>query len=129
MGKERTELLPIRIPDDAGNEEVQIEVSGGDASRPYRPPPGGLDDLLTTIAAKYPSRALVASIYREGEGLATKGNLMPSLPDSVLETLVDRGATRDSVKLKQLSRRVIPTKKLIEGSHQVRVDVLPRTSF
>jgi hypothetical protein len=128
-GDEHTEILPIRVPDDAGGEEIQIEVTAGDASRPYRPMPGDLDDLLTTIQVGYPSRAMVVSIYREGEGLSTRGALMPELPDSVLETLVDRGATRDSVKLKQLSRRVIPTKKIVEGSHFVRVDVLPRKSF
>ena len=47
----------------------------------------------------------------------------------MLETLVDRGATRDTVKLKQLSRRVIPTKKIVEGLQYVRVNVLPRKSF
>ena len=129
MGSDRVQVLPIRIPDDAGGEEVQIKVEGGDVTRPYRPLPGDLDDLLTTIAAKYPSRSIVASVYRQREGLATQGNLMPSLPDSVLETLVDRGGTRNSIKLKQKSRRVIPTKKIIQGAHHVRVKVLPRTSF
>jgi hypothetical protein len=128
-GDEHTEVLPIRVPDDAAGEEIQIEITAGDASRPYRPIPGDLDDLLTTIEAGYPSRALVVSIYRQGEGLSTRGEIMAELPDSVLETLVDRGGTRDSVKLKQLSRRVIPTKKIVEGTHFVRVDVLPRKSF
>jgi hypothetical protein len=123
------ETLPIRVPDDAANQEIHIEIASGDSSRPYRPMPADVDDLLTTIQVGYPSRSIVVSIYREAEGLSTRGALMPELPDSVLETLVDRGGTRDSIKLKQLSRRVIPTKKIVEGMHFVRVNVLPRKSF
>lgn len=128
-GDEHVERLPIRVPDDAAGEEVQIEISAGDLQRPYRPMPADIDDLLTTIQASYPSRSMVVSIYRQGEGLSTRGNLMAELPDSVLETLIDRGATRDAVKLKQLSRRVIPTDKLVDGLQYVRVNVLPRKSF
>jgi hypothetical protein len=128
-GDEHVETYPIRVPDDAGNEEIQIEIASGDMSRPYRPIPSDIDDLLTTIQVAYPSRSVVVSIYREAEGLSTRGALMPELPDSVLETLVDRGGTRDAVKLKQLSRRVIPTKKIVEGIQFLRVDVLPRKSF
>ncbi|MBK8716978.1 MAG: hypothetical protein IPN32_19830 [Deltaproteobacteria bacterium] len=112
------------MPDDAAGEQIQIEIAGGDYVRPYRPLPGDLDDLVTTIASSYPSRALVASIYREHEGLSTKHGLLHELPDSVLETLADQSSTRDAVRFKQLARRVIPTKHIIEGIHTLRVDVL-----
>lgn len=125
-GEERTEVLPIRIPDDAGGEEIQVEIAGGDYIRPYRPLPGDLDDLVTTIAQTYPSRAMIASIYREHEGLATKHGLLHELPDSVLETLSDQSSTQSAVRFKQLARRVIPTKNIIEGIHTLRVEVLPR---
>lgn len=128
-GDRRTETLPLRIPDDAAGEQVQIEVAGGDFVRPYRPIPDSLDDLITTLARAYPPRSMVASIYREGEGLSTRHGLMPQLPDSVLETLVDRGSTVDSVKLKQLARRVLPAKKIIEGEHSIKVAVLPAKTF
>jgi hypothetical protein len=91
--------------------------------------PGELDDLLTTIAATYSSRTLVATVYRQGEGLSTRHGLMRSLPDSVLETLTDKTATRDTIRLKQMSRRVIPTSKIIEGIHTIKLDVLPPTSI
>lgn len=125
-GDARTETLPLRIPDDAGGEEIQIEITGGDYVRPYRPMPGDLDTLITTLATSYPSRAMVASIYRSHEGLSTKHGLLNELPDSVLETLADQSSTQDAVRFKQLARRVIPTKTIIEGQHTVRVNVLPR---
>lgn len=128
-GETRTELLPLRIPDDAGGQQVQIQVAGGNFVRPYRPIPGSLDDLVTTLASAYPPRAMVASIYRESEGLSTRHGLVHQLPDSVLETLVDRGSTVDSITFKQLARRVIPSKKIIEGEHNIKVDVLPAKSF
>lgn len=128
-GDTRTETLPLRVPADAAGEEILIEIAGGDGVRPYRPRPANLDDLLTTVTATYPSRALVASIYREGEGLSTRSGLIDGMPNSVLETLVDRGSTRNSVRFKQLSRRVIPTKKIIAGSHAVKIKVRSPKSF
>lgn len=129
QGKEHIESLPLRIPDDAGGQELMIEVAAGDMVRPYRPQPANLDDLLTTMQATYPSRAMVASIYRQSEGLSTKHGLVSNLPDSVLETLVNRGSTRSAVKFKHMSRRVIPTKKLIEGIHTIKVSVKRSSSF
>lgn len=128
-GEPRTEVIPIRVPDDAGGQEVEIELAGGDYVRPYRPIPGSLDDLITTLQASYPSRAMVATIYRQSEGISTRHGLVQDVPDSVLETLVDQGSTRDSIKFKQMSRRVLPTKRLIEGTHSIKVDVLPAKAF
>jgi hypothetical protein len=123
-GDERTEVLPLRIPDDAGGQEIKIVLTSGDAETPYRPLPNSLDDILTTIEQSYPPRSLVATIYREDEGLSTRHGLVNDLPDSVFESLIDGGSTRDAVRFKQMARRVIPTKKLIEGQHELKLDVL-----
>lgn len=125
-GEERTEVVALRIPDDAGNEEIRIEIAGGDYIRPYRPIPGDLDDLVTTIVQTYPSRSIIASIYREHEGLSTKHGLLNELPDSVIETLADQSSTQGAVRFKQLARRVLPSKNIIDGFHTIRLDVLPR---
>ena len=128
-GKERTEVFPIRIPDDAAGEEVMVELVAGDMAVPYRPLSDDLDDLVTTLTQSYPSRSIVATVYRESEGLATRKGLMPALPDSVLETMLDRGATQPSVRLKQMSRRVIPTKSIIVGAHRLKLHVKAPKSF
>lgn len=123
-GKERTEVIPLRIPDDAGGEEVKIVLASGDGQLPYRPLPKGVDDIITTIEQSYPSRSLVATVYRQDEGLSTEHGLIADMPDSVMESLIDRGGTRNSVRFKQMARRVIPTDKLIEGEHSLELDVL-----
>ena len=128
-GDERIVRVPVRIPDDVGGQEIQLEIAGGDTVRPYRPIPSSLDDLLDTLEQFYPSRSLVVSIFRQDEGLATRHGLMPSLPDSVLETLATAGTTRDTIRLKQLARRVIAMPTIIEGEHSFKLDVLPRRTF
>jgi len=114
---------------DAGNEEIQIAVTGGDYVRPYRPIPNSLDDLLDTLEVWYPSRSLIVSVYREREGLSTRHGLLQELPDSVLETLRGSGGTRQAIRFKQLARRVLPTRTLIEGEHTIKLDVLKRKKF
>jgi hypothetical protein len=124
-GERRRELIDVRIPDDAGDQEVQLQVTGGEQARPYRPLPRSLDDVIDTLEAAYPARSLVVSVYREGEGLSTQHGLLDSLPGSVLESLSIDGSTRGPVRYKQAARRVLPTAALIAGDHNLRISVLP----
>lgn len=128
-GATRTETLSLRVPDDAAGQDIQIEVTGGDNVRPPRPMPASLDDLIDNLEAAYPARSLVATIYREAEGLSTRQGLLPDLPASVLETLASRDRTTSAVRFKQQARRVIPGASLIEGEHSIKVSVEPRRSF
>lgn len=128
-GATRRESLALRVPDDAAGQDIQIEVTGGDNVRPPRPMPNSLDDLIDNLEDAYPPRSLVATIYREAEGLSTRHGLLAELPASVLETLAHRGETTDPVRFKQMARRVIPTASLIEGEHALKISVQPRRSF
>jgi len=128
-GAARIESLALRIPDDAGGEDVQIELTSGQVARPPRPIPNSLDDLIDTLEAVYPARSMVATIYREDEGLSTRHGLINELPGSVLESLSASGTTVGPVRFKQAARRVIPTKNLIDGEHVIKVSVLPRRGF
>lgn len=74
----------------------------------------------------YPSRSIIASVYSPNEGLATKEGMLDDLPGSVLETLSTSGKSRKPLRYKRLARRVIKTKTLIEGTHTIKIDVLPR---
>lgn len=128
-GDTREIEIPLRIPSDAGGEDIKITLGGGDGAAPYRPIPDSLDTLLDTITQSYPSRSIVASIYRQAEGLSTRHGLIEDMPNSVLESLVDRGSTNDAVRFKQLARRVLPSDTIIEGKHTLQLEVLPRTTF
>ncbi len=128
-GHARSERIALRIPDDAGGQDIHVEFAGGADVRPYRPIAASLDDLLDTISQAYPARSIVASIYRESEGLSTRSGLIHGLPDSVLETLAASGTTRESVRMKQLARRVLASKNLIEGEHSIRIAVKPKRTL
>ena len=128
-GRVRSESLALRIPDDAADQDIQIEITSGQAVRPPRPVADSLDDLLDTLEATYPARSIVATIYREDEGLSTRHGLMAELPGSVLESLSPSGATVGPVRFKQLARRVIPTPTLIDGEHNLKISVKPRRAF
>lgn len=128
-GDTRELVVPLRVPDDAAGEEIKVELCGGDGAVPYRPVPDSLQTLLETVAQTYPSRSLVTTIYRQGEGLSTRHGLIEDVPDSVLESLVDRGSTAEVVRFKRMARRVLPTDTIIEGQHTLDLDVLPRKTF
>lgn len=128
-GDTRELVVPLRIPDDAGGEEIKIELVGGGGAVPYRPLPDSLPTLLQTIEQTYPSRSLVTTIYRQDEGLSTRHGLIEDVPDSVLESLVDRGSTAKAVRFKRMARRVLPIETIIEGQHTLVLDVLPRKTF
>lgn len=124
-GERRRERVDLRIPEDAGDQEIQIHLVGGDYVRPYRPMPNNLDDVVDTLEAAYPARSLVVSIYREDEGLSTRHGLLDEVPSSILETLAAEGTTVNDVRFKQMARRVLPTAKVIEGEHKLTISVLP----
>jgi hypothetical protein len=124
-GERRRERVDLRIPEDAGDQEIQVHLVGGDYVRPYRPMPNNLDDVVDTLEAAYPARSLVVSIYREEEGLSTRHGLLDEVPSSILETLAAEGTTVGDVRFKQMARRVLPTAKVIEGEHKLTISVLP----
>jgi hypothetical protein len=124
-GERRTQRIAIRVPQDVGDQKVVLQIAGGDWVRPYRPMPETIDDLIDNVAATYPTRSLVASVYRGEEGLSTNKGLLSDLPPSVLSSLSSSGSSEGSVHFKQVSRRVIQTKNIIDGDKRLEVNVLP----
>jgi hypothetical protein len=124
-GPMRTEIVSLRIPEDAGGERVVVELGGGGWATPYAPIPNNLDDLLDNLSASYPARSFVGSIYRAGEGLATEHGLVEHLPESVLQTLSPSGSNRRAVHFKQAARRVIRTDSIIQGQASLELEILP----
>ncbi|PRP94892.1 SpoIVB peptidase S55 domain-containing protein [Enhygromyxa salina] len=124
-GPTRTQTVSVRIPADAGGERVVLELGGGEWITPYAPLPGNLDDLLDNLAASYPARSIIGTIYRPGEGLATEHGLVQELPESVLQTLSPGGSNRKAVHFKQAARRVIRTNSIIRGEASLEIDVRP----
>ncbi|WP_086001485.1 SpoIVB peptidase S55 domain-containing protein [Plesiocystis pacifica] len=125
QGRARTQTISLRIPEDAGGERVVVELAGGEWVLPYAPLPGDVDDLIDNVAATFPARSVIGTIYRANEGLATEHGLMADLPESVLQSLSPSGSNRKAVHFKQASRRIIRTDGIIQGRASLELDILP----
>ncbi|MFO7565370.1 MAG: SpoIVB peptidase S55 domain-containing protein [Enhygromyxa sp.] len=128
-GPIRTEAVSVRIPKDAGGERIVLELAGGEYVAPYAPLPNNLDDLLDNLAASYPARSMIGTVYRSAEGLATEHGLLETMPESVLQTLSPGGSNRQAVHFKQAARRVIRTNSIIQGEASLELDILPARSL
>lgn len=124
-GPARTEVISLRIPEDAGDERIVVELGGGSQMMPYAPLPKDVDSLLDNLAASYPARSVVGTIYRADEGLATEHGLVEQLPESVLQTLSPAGSNRKAIHFKQAARRVIRTDAIIAGEASLELYVAP----
>lgn len=129
IGPVRTEVVSVRVPKDAGGERIVVELAGGEYVFPYAPLPNDLDDLLDNLAASYPARSMIGTIYRAAEGLATEHGLLETMPESVLQTLSPGGSNRQAIHFKQASRRVIRTDSIIQGEASLELDILPARSL
>jgi hypothetical protein len=124
-GPVRTEVISLRIPEDAGDERIVVELGGGSQMMPYAPLPKDVDSLLDNLAASYPARSVVGTIYRADEGLASEHGLIEELPESVLQTLSPGGSNRKAIHFKQAARRVIRTDAIIAGEASLELYVAP----
>ena len=124
-GKSEIRELSLRVPEDAAGETLIFEFSGGDWATPYTPVPKDLDSLLDNVLAAYPARAIVASIYRGSEGIATRQGLIADLPSSVLETLDASGSSERALRFKQSARRVLSEPTIIAGTRRLELRVAP----
>lgn len=128
-GPSRTEVISVRIPKDAGGQRIVVELAGGEFVAPYAPLPNSVDDLLDNLAASYPARSMIGTIYQPGEGLATRHGLLEDVPESVLQTLSPGGSSRKAVHFKQAARRMIRTDSIIQGEASLELDILPARSI
>lgn len=124
-GEPITRHVSLRVPEDAAGQSIVVEFAGGDWATPYTPVPHDVDSLLDNVLAAYPARALVASIYRADEGVATEHGLVAEIPGSVLDTLDTSNSTERALRFKQAARRVLSEPTIIAGAKRLEVDVAP----
>jgi len=125
-GEERILTVPIRIPEAAAGEKVQIEVAGGDLISPVMPAPQSLDDLIANVGRFYPPRSLVVGVNVPGEGVALRGRVIERLPPSAV-TALRPAAGFDQVTIHRTAiREVVETEFLVTGKETIKIDVAPR---
>jgi hypothetical protein len=127
-GKEFVESVPVLIPRALAGKTVKIEVASGALVRPDVPKPETLRGLMDNLRASYPAKSIVVSLSTPDSGVSLRGRLIPSLPDSALDTLRSTSQTRRADSYHVADRSVHPCDHLVTGRQEVTVRVRERDS-
>jgi hypothetical protein len=91
--------------------------------RPDVPKPETLRGLMDNLAAAYPAKSIVLSLGSPDSGVSLRGRLIPSLPDSALDTLRSSGQTRRSDSYRVFRRTAHPCDQVVTGKQELTVRV------
>ncbi|MDD5308627.1 MAG: SpoIVB peptidase S55 domain-containing protein [Deltaproteobacteria bacterium] len=125
-GDEQLVTVPVRIPDTAGGQEVQIEVGGGDFMIPVLPAPQSLDDMLGNVRRFYPPASLVVALNVPGEGVTLRGRAIERLPASAVDSLLPALGKEQAASEHGALRQVVPTSIIVRGMETIRFTVSNR---
>jgi hypothetical protein len=122
-GQEFTKTISVSIPAAFAGKTVKLEIASGALVRPDVPKPESLRGLMDNLASSYPAKSIVLSLSTPDSGVSLRGRLIPSLPDSALDTLRSSGQTRRSETYRVSRRTQHPCDQLITGKQELTVRV------
>jgi len=120
---EHVELVPVFIPNGAAGESVEISVAPGDEIELDQPKPNTLDDLLRAVSAHYPGTSLVVSTKLPSQGVKLRGQLLPTLPGSALDTFQPVNEANRGNLFSTYDRKELPLGHAVTGSAKVKLNV------
>lgn len=118
---EYDEMWPVTLPRLADGSEIRIEVAGGAQVKPDLAPPDSLGGYLQNFAAGFPAKSAVVSVRTEAESLTLRGQLLPGLPSSALDTARASASARRAETLALVMRTPFPTSRVITGKREITV--------
>jgi hypothetical protein len=124
--KDETVSVPLYIPESLAGHTVKLTVQAGSTVRPDSAPPESLHQLIESFGRVYPQQAIVVSLEEPEEGLTLRGQLLPELPGSVLDSLRPSTEARRSDSLKHVQRDVVETSFITVGKQELSVRVRDR---
>jgi hypothetical protein len=122
-GRPQVRAIPFEVPRSLAGQTIKIEASAGNLAKPDVAPPESLDGLIANLRKGYPARSLVVTVVTPDEGVLLRGQLIPSLPASVIATLRPASSTRKVEPHKRLSRFVVDMGGVITGKQEISVRV------
>jgi hypothetical protein len=122
-GKEFVETIPVLIPRMLAGKTVKVEVAAGALVRPDMPKPESLRGLMDNLRVSYPAKAIVVSLSTPDSGVSLRGRLIPSLPDSALDTLRSTSQTRRADAYRVADRTLHPCDRLVTGRQELTIRV------
>jgi hypothetical protein len=124
-GKELVEIVPVLVPHALAGKTVKIDVAAGALVRPDVPKAESLRGLMENLRAFYPGKSIVVSLSTPDSGVSLRGRLIPSLPDSALDTLRSANQTRRADAYHVADRTLHPCDRLVSGRQELTALVRP----
>jgi hypothetical protein len=124
-GKEFVEVVPVLVPRTLAGKTIKIEVAAGALVRPDMPKPESLRGLMENLRVSYPGKSIVVSLSTPDSGVSLRGRLIPSLPDSALDTLRSANQTRRADAYRVADRTLHPCDRLVSGRQDLTARVRP----
>jgi len=129
-GAEYLETVPVIIPRALVGQTVKIEVANGASVRPDLPQAESLPVYIDNLRKSYPAMSIVVTLQTPDDGASLRGQLIPGLPASALDTLRSGNQTRRADAYHIADRTVFPVRQLVSGrqelSLQIKDDALGR---
>jgi hypothetical protein len=124
-GKEFVEVVPVLVPRALAGKSIKIDVAAGALVRPDVPKPETLRGLMENLRVSYPGKSIVVSVSTPDSGVSLRGCLIPSLPDSALDTLRSASQTRRADAYRVANRTLHPCDRLMSGRQELTARVRP----
>ncbi len=124
-GKEFVEIVPVLIPRTLAGKTIKVDVASGALVRPDLPKPESLRGMMENLRAFYPGQSIVVSLSTPDSGVSLRGRLIPSLPDSALDTLRPANQTRRADAYRVADRTLHPCDRLVSGRQELTARVRP----
>lgn len=124
-GKEFVEVVPVLVPRSLAGKTIKIDVASGALVRPDVPKPESLRGLMENLGVSYPGKSVVVSVSTPDSGVSLRGRLIPSLPDSALDTLRSANQPRRADSYRVAERTLHPCDHLVSGRQELTARVRP----
>ena len=124
-GKEFVEVVPVLVPRALAGKAIKIDVAAGALVRPDMPKPETLRGLMENLRVSYPGKSIVVSLSTPDSGVSLRGRLIPSLPDSALDTLRSASQTRRADAYRVANRTLHLCDRLVSGRQELTARVRP----
>jgi hypothetical protein len=122
-GSEQQQVIPVRIPKSTAGESLEIVIEPGDEVALEQPKPTSLDDILRALRDSYSGMSLVVSTKLPEHGVKLRGQLVRSLPDSMLDTFQPANQADRGSLFSIYERKELPLGHAVTGSARLKLQV------
>jgi hypothetical protein len=122
-GQEYVKAIPIDVPPQLAGQNVKVVVSAGNLAKPDVAPAENLSGLIDNLRKGFPAKAIVISLETPDEGVTLRGNVIPDLPGSIIDTLRPGASTRRGDTYKRAARMVVDTAGVVLGKQELTIHV------